>query len=99
MLVLGFGLRPESAYPIIEQFNQRCQPPWTDKELWHKLGDADKREGERGWLLREGGRYEGPDVDLRALLAGIEPIATTCRHQCGRSREQFPAECVPACPG
>ena len=68
VLVLGFGLPIEKAFPLLAAWNQNCQPPWSDSDLWHKLGDADKRTGERGWLLR-GNRYEGPDVDLSALLA------------------------------
>lgn len=52
VLVLGFDLTPEQAFPIFNEFNQGCQPPWTDSEIWHKLTDADKQAGERGYLLR-----------------------------------------------
>src|SRR5262249_49165413 len=40
----------EEAYPYIAEWNASCQPPWTEKELRHKLADADKQPGERGYL-------------------------------------------------
>ena len=52
-LVLGFALPVEEALPIFQQYNQRCQPPWTEAELLHKLQDADKKETQRGYLLGE----------------------------------------------
>jgi hypothetical protein len=30
---------------LLREFNERCQPPWTDKELAHKLTDARKVVG------------------------------------------------------
>jgi hypothetical protein len=52
-LVLGFGLSPEDAYPLLDEYNQRCQPQWASKDLWHKLHDADKKPGPRGYKLTE----------------------------------------------
>lgn len=96
VLVLGFGLRPETAFPLLSDWNQLCQPPWSDKELWHKLGDADKREGDRGWLLRDGGRYEGPDVDLRALLSSLAPttLGVAAMPSAKPVESQFPSDCL-----
>lgn len=54
VLVLGFGLNPESAYPILAEWNTRCTPPWSDRDLRRKLDEADKQPGERGYLLRGG---------------------------------------------
>lgn len=70
VLVLGFRLSPDAAYPILTEWNAVCQPPWSEKELRHKLCSADKQPGERGWLL-DGRGYAGSDADLRALLAGL----------------------------
>lgn len=53
-LVLGFGLSVSDAAPLLAEYNQRSQPPWTDAELAHKLADADKRPGDRGYLLESG---------------------------------------------
>jgi hypothetical protein len=54
-LVHGFDLSPERALQFLQRYNQRCQPPWSDKELWHKLATADHvspRNGQpRGYLL------------------------------------------------
>ena len=54
-LVLGFGLSIPEAAPLLAEYNQRCQPPWSDAELAHKLDDADKCPGDRGYLLEAGG--------------------------------------------
>jgi hypothetical protein len=48
----GFDLSEEATFRIIKQhYNPRCQPPWTDGELAHKVQDAFIREVRRGWLL------------------------------------------------
>src|SRR5262249_26889318 len=50
----GFDLPPETALRLIAQhYNPRCDPPWSDKELRHKVEDAFKAETRRGWLLNE----------------------------------------------
>jgi putative DNA primase/helicase len=51
VLVLGFGLAVEDAMPLLEEWNEACQPPWSEPELLHKLKDADKKDDERGYLL------------------------------------------------
>jgi hypothetical protein len=35
----------------LQEYNLRCQPPWTEAELLHKLEDADEQEGPRGYFL------------------------------------------------
>lgn len=40
VLVQRFGLRIEQAWPLFQLWNQTCEPPWSDKELLHKLQDA-----------------------------------------------------------
>lgn len=43
-LVHGFGLEPSIAFDLLKQeFNPRCEPTWSDKELWHKIDDAAKK--------------------------------------------------------
>jgi hypothetical protein len=39
-LVHGFALSVEEALPFLQSFNGRCQPPWTEAELRHKLNQA-----------------------------------------------------------
>lgn len=52
-LVQGFGLLAEDALPLLREFNTRCQPPWSEEELRHKLEDAARIEptSGRGHLL------------------------------------------------
>lgn len=50
VLVLGFGLPEDSALAVMQEFNQRCQPAWSDRELAHKVKQAFKQPGERGYL-------------------------------------------------
>jgi hypothetical protein len=53
-LIQGWGLSVDEALPFMVAYNQRCEPVWTDKELLHKLEDADKEGVARGYL-RTGG--------------------------------------------
>lgn len=51
VLVRGFALSQEVARPILERYSQRCDPPWTEFELDHKLEGAAKADLPLGWLL------------------------------------------------
>jgi hypothetical protein len=53
-LVVGFLLSDEDAMRIFEEWNQGCQPPWSEKELLQKLASA-RRDCKRspGYLLGE----------------------------------------------
>lgn len=50
VLVLGFGLHKDAAMHLLREWNQLCQPPWTERELEHKVNDATKQPGERNYL-------------------------------------------------
>ena len=50
LLVLGFALTEAEAMAVMGEYNARCQPPWTNRELMHKVQDAAKQPGERGYL-------------------------------------------------
>lgn len=52
-LVIGFALPLEEAMAYFETYNQRCEPPWSTRELEHKLAEAAKnKQGlPHGWLL------------------------------------------------
>lgn len=56
VLVQGFGLTPSQAMPLLEEYNERCEPPWTERELEHKLDGADKafarQQKSRGYLAK-----------------------------------------------
>jgi hypothetical protein len=40
VLVQKFGLSFEQAWPLFKEWNEQCEPPWSDAELRHKLEDA-----------------------------------------------------------
>ena len=52
-LLNGFCLEPETALRLLrDHYNPRCEPPWSEKELQHKVDSAEKHPSEkpRGWL-------------------------------------------------
>lgn len=40
ILTNDFALSFDQAWPFLLSYNQRCQPPWTQRELQHKLRSA-----------------------------------------------------------
>ena len=56
LLVHGFALGDGDAMTLMWEFNTRCQPPWTERELRHKLASAASAQHAqaRGYLLGEG---------------------------------------------
>ena len=58
-LVQGFALPPDEALPLLQEWNQRCEPPWSEPELRHKLDDAACGPARRGIGYLLGGRPAG----------------------------------------
>jgi KaiC/GvpD/RAD55 family RecA-like ATPase len=50
VLVLGFELDESTATHLLREYNQTCQPPWSERELAHKIRSAAKQGGQRGYL-------------------------------------------------
>ncbi len=50
-LVIDFALDPDTALMLLREWNETCQPPWSEPELWHKITSAAEQPGERGKLL------------------------------------------------
>lgn len=73
-LVWGFALSPEEAFPFLQGYNLRCDPPWKDYELWHKLRSAlaTTHQKPRGHLLN-GGEERGqlPEYERPAQRAPV----------------------------
>ena len=66
-LIHGFALSEDEAWPILCGFNDRCEPPWNERELRHKLADADKlarHPQPRGYL--RGSNAPTPPKPIRA---------------------------------
>ncbi|MFO0892132.1 MAG: phage/plasmid primase, P4 family [Isosphaeraceae bacterium] len=40
VLIKRFGLSVEEARPLLADWNRRCEPPWSERELDHKLTSA-----------------------------------------------------------
>lgn len=63
-LVHGFELSVETAlYLLTKEFNPRCQPPWSEKELRHKVEDAAAKQHDkpRGWLKNKEREFQQLD--------------------------------------
>jgi len=77
VLILGFQLERDQALMLLGEWNQTCQPPWTDRELEHKVDDARKQPGERGYLRNANPRewakvnvpkYEAPKLQRKRRI-------------------------------
>ena len=65
-LVLDFHLPPEQALPLLQEYNQRSVPPWTEVDLRHKLEEANKKgESAAG--------YSGTAQCRRSPAQGLAP--------------------------
>lgn len=53
-LVKGFDLTVGEARPIFAAWAARCDPPWSEREVEHKMASADAKADDkpRGWLAR-----------------------------------------------
>lgn len=65
VLIWGWDLSPAEAMPYLQEYSATCSPPWTEKELLHKLRSAEKKppkDGKpRGHLLNaRDKRGDGP---------------------------------------
>jgi hypothetical protein len=98
VLMLGFALSVDEAWPVIAEWNQGCNPPWSDADLRRKLDQANQQGGDRGFLLT-GNSFENPSVDCLgefmqqfdqpAAPAGIPATAA-------EPEELTPADIVPS---
>ena len=69
-LILGFNLSVDDASPLLAEWNQTCQPPWSERELLHKLQSADQRTEPRGYLLVDSAATSSGVNITRLVLAG-----------------------------
>lgn len=50
-MIHGFNLAPSQALALLSaEWNGRCNPPWSQKELLHKVKQASEAPGQRGYL-------------------------------------------------
>lgn len=50
VLCLGFALDERDSRALLDEWNLTCTPPWSERELDHKIKQAMKQGGERGYL-------------------------------------------------
>jgi len=50
-MACGFMLDKETTMILMREYSDRCIPPWTEAELLHKVNDALKADGDKGYLL------------------------------------------------
>lgn len=72
VLVLGFGLNKSEAMILMADFNRRCDPPWSEKELQHKVDSAAKQPGDRGYL-RDARQEQWDEIEVPKYT---EPVKT-----------------------
>jgi hypothetical protein len=72
VLAIGFDLADEDALRIMEEWNQGCQPLWSERELLQKLASA-RRDCKRpqGYLL---GEVERPAIPEPPARFHTEPL-------------------------
>lgn len=69
-----FGLSPPIFRSLLAEYSDRCEPPWSDAEIDHKLSDGydkDRKSGEWGKRLTDD-RYAVPDP-----MPNLSSVATT----------------------
>lgn len=80
-MVYGFDLGVEAGlHLLLADYNPRCDPPWTERELRHKCEDADTREygKPRGWLVEDDSApYVPPVAPAKPALAPGEPLTVS----------------------
>lgn len=83
-MVHGFGIDPAVAFALLrDRYNSRCQPPWTDKELMHKIDDAAAKPHDKpfGWLRDANSQPPTPSV-LAPSNAGAGAAVRRLRVRC-----------------
>lgn len=88
-MVHSFGLDAEAAFGLLwDRYNPRCQPPWSEKELRHKVSDAVSKPHDRphAWLRDAQKPEDQGGVDL----SGFDPERR--RGAGDRPRSERPAD-------
>jgi len=75
-LVKGFHLAADTALQLLlEEYNPRCDPPWSDAELRHKIEDAMRTATDRdGALLEQQQQQQTPPPQNRTGTTRLSQI-------------------------
>lgn len=101
LLVNGFELDEPSAMAILQGWNLTCQPPWSQRELDHKIRSAAKAgaNGDRGYMLQVGAEAQheiSPGVDLSNFQGCKRDAEPSDRQTVLKPSETMPAICLDA---
>lgn len=71
-VMIGFDLSEQDAFDVIaSDYNPRCSPEWSERELRHKIASvAERCKRERGYLL-----VDRPRIDNTRTAASYAPAA------------------------
>jgi hypothetical protein len=74
-LVNGFALNEHDAFALLSEYNQHCSPPWSEKELWHKVQSATKAQHTkpRGHLLGTEADHYGSSISDHGSESNYRP--------------------------
>lgn len=96
VLVIDFGLTVDEAWPLLQDWNLNCVPPWDQPRLRRKLLEADKREGPRGSKLDERCRDSSPEMPTTLItrcdsqtesFASLKPVSSHAARKSKAERE------------
>jgi RecA-family ATPase len=75
-LVEGFALSISEARPLLAEYAARCDPPWNEREIEHKLADAESKvdAAKRGKLIRRGVKYRAQPQAVFADGGKLRPF-------------------------
>lgn len=75
VLIHGFDLGINEAMSVFSDFNMRCDPPWSDSQLFHKLQTADtwpKHDKARGHMI--GPEFQAMAKSSRPIESAVRPV-------------------------
>lgn len=73
VLVKGFALSEGESYRVFQSaFNTRCQPPWSEREVMHKIKQAGMQPGASGYL-RDAHPEQWPKIRLPSNYKEQQP--------------------------
>jgi hypothetical protein len=98
-LIHGWGLSAAEALPYLAEWNQSCAPPWSERELKHKLADAESKGSpptgrHRGYLRDE--PLSVMPLSRMGHKAPAVPASPPLRFIPAKPWKPFPVEVLPA---
>ena len=74
MVCKGFGLTESQTLTVLHEYNERCQPPWNERELEHKAKQLPRLRVAEGYILDQSRPWEQQrEATRRAMPAPEDP--------------------------